>query len=347
VLQKVSEQSGFLTVKKVYAFWNQGNQRTSVSYESQDGLLAGLVVDIPDETIFKANISAIAAALHEEYTFSRKSEVLGLLLPQTEQEKLRYYERSLSELTAAVAKLGEVSTQQIERQADFLQKKSAEMDAELFERTATLRQDYETKASTLVKERADCEKEKAALDLQKSTDARRKLKDDLKTLIGEDFTIKDKTLDQRENIKKACLTAICFGALLALCGLGRLLFAATFDWRYVILFWAGLVIGGSTLIYFLRFDNHWFSSLASNEFNTRKLKIDVLRASWIAEMLLEWTEDRENPFPEQLLTSFSEGLFREDGYRRKDHHPATDAISLLRKVTSLKLSKDGVEVCKK
>jgi hypothetical protein len=66
----------------------------------------------------------------------------------------------------------------------------------------------------------------------------------------------------------------------------------------------------STAIFYIRWNDLWFKAHANADFENRKFYVDVVRASWIAELLFEWKEKKEVPFPEQLITSYPTGLFQ-------------------------------------
>ena len=73
--------------------------------------------------------------------------------------------------------------------------------------------------------------------------------------------------------------------------------------------------------------------------------MDVIRASWVAEMLIEWNEEQDKekkPFP---LSSFTQGLFRGVGWSEyTDHHPMGGVAKLFSRFEKLKVAKDGLEL---
>jgi len=348
-LEDLAERGGYVNVRTVKSTLpsNNPNQKILFTYETTDDIFAKLTFDTGDEALFRSEVLNVANAISKHFNVTRKAELISQHLPQAEQEKLRYYERALSDLTAAVAKLGDVTTQQIERQASFLQEKSAELDKQASERADKLQKDFESRLEQLAKDREALEKEKQQLDVRRNTAVRRSLVADMRNQIGTKFNVTPETVKRRLPIQLAAITAMIAGAALMAFSMAKLFSLTSFDWRYMATFWSGLALAGTTLIYYLRWNNHWFAQLAQNEFNTRKMDIDVLRASWVAEMLMEWKEEKDKPFPAELLTSVTEGLFRGvDGFQG-DHHPVGDASRLIASISKLKVTKDGVEVSKK
>ena len=71
-------------------------------------------------------------------------------------------------------------------------------------------------------------------------------------------------------------------------------------------------------------------------------------ASWIAELLFEWKDKKEVPFPDQLITSYTTGLFQNADIVKTTKHPFDDLKSLAGSVSEIKFSKkDGISLKKK
>lgn len=348
-LADMGERSAYLNVRMIRTWipFNTPNQKVQFTYESSDGIYANVSLEVQDPQTAKDQFPKTAGLIHQHFNITRKAELIGQELPRLEQDKLRYYERALSDLTAAIAKLGEVTTQQIERQAAFLQEKSAELDKQASERAAKMQKDFEDRLSDLAKERDALAKEKADLDIRRSTAARRSLLTDMRTQIGAKFNVTTETVTRRRPVHIAAITAMAVGAGLMGFSIWKLFRLPSFDWRYMSTFWSGLLLAGTTLIYYLRWNNHWFAQLARDEFNTHKMNIDVLRASWVAEMLIEWKEEKDRPFPTELLTAVTEGLFRGVEWTPGDHHPVSEVARMVNSVSKLKVTKDGLELSKK
>lgn len=54
----------------------------------------------------------------------------------------------------------------------------------------------------------------------------------------------------------------------------------------------------------------------------KRLDLDIDRASWLVEMVMEWKEQKGTEIPEELLTRLSRNLFIEDGPKEECLHPA-------------------------
>ena len=349
ILEDMQLRTAYISVRKIRTTLpdQHAHRRFTFEYETQDDIAATFAISCEEAGHFQKFVPDYAKIANSVFTFTRRAELIGANLPAAEREQLRYYERALSDLTAAVAKLGEVTTQQIERQATYLQEKSAQLDAQATARAEQQRKEYDAALAAVAADRASLVKEKADLDLRRSAAVRRALLTDMRKKIEEKFSISTETTERRGVIHTACLIAMTVGGTMMICGAAKLLLADKFDWRFTVMVWSGLVLGGSTLVYYLRWNNHWFSTLARDEFDSRKFNLDVIRASWVAEMILEWTEVKGKPFPSQLLSAFTQGLFHPTDWQSEDHHPADDLANAVASISKFTISKDGVDIERK
>ena len=90
------------------------------------------------------------------------------------------------------------------------------------------------------------------------------------------------------------------------------------------------------VVYYIRWNERWFSRHAEEEFKLKQLDLDVDRASWMVEMMVEWQEEKGSAIPPELIDRLSRNLFtasdtREDAPVR---HPAQDALSAILRVSN-------------
>jgi hypothetical protein len=98
-------------------------------------------------------------------------------------------------------------------------------------------------------------------------------------------------------------------------------------------------------IYFIRWQDRWSQIHADEEFRLKRLDLDVDRASWLVEVLLEWRGEDGREIPAELIDKLANGLFDPGRAHPSATHPVEDAIaSLLASPASLKLKLPGGEV---
>lgn len=62
--------------------------------------------------------------------------------------------------------------------------------------------------------------------------------------------------------------------------------------------------------WYLGWLNRWLQRIADAEFKLQQFRLDIERASWLAETVLEWKATSPEPFPELLAARLSTGLFQ-------------------------------------
>ncbi|WP_141233409.1 hypothetical protein [Lysobacter antibioticus] len=78
--------------------------------------------------------------------------------------------------------------------------------------------------------------------------------------------------------------------------------------------------------WYLRWLNRWLQRIADAEFRLQQFRLDIERASWLAETVLEWKSTSQEPFPELLASRLSAGLFQSSASETED--PRTPAAHL-------------------
>lgn len=82
-------------------------------------------------------------------------------------------------------------------------------------------------------------------------------------------------------------------------------------------------------IFYLRWLNHWFRQHADAEFRLKQFQLDIDRASWVVETVLEMKAGKE-VIPTALLKSLTRNLFEHEAAGTdEDIHPADELASAL------------------
>ena len=200
------------------------------------------------------------------------------------------------------------------------------------------------------KERALAQRES---DLEKAdnTHARRKLRQDLKSALKErhtKFALTTETEGKRRPIVWSFLTlmAVTLGASLLFGWLATQPTAqGTLPWFPSVRLALSVASFAATTVYFIRWQDRWSQIFADEEFKFKRLDLDVDRASWLVEVLLEWRGADGREIPSELIDKLANGLFESGRAYPSATHPVEDAIaSLLGSPSSLKLKLPGGEV---
>jgi hypothetical protein len=101
----------------------------------------------------------------------------------------------------------------------------------------------------------------------------------------------------------------------------------------------GTVTLFATLIYYLKWNDRWFREHAEGEFASKRYKSDMLRASWLAELVSERAQAKQPDLPPELLEAFTQNLFRGSTPLAEAEHPFEQLTSLIKHAKELKIGK--------
>jgi len=82
-------------------------------------------------------------------------------------------------------------------------------------------------------------------------------------------------------------------------------------------------------VFYIRWINQWFQQHAKEEFKLKRFDLDVDRASWIFEMVMEWQEEKGKEISPELISKLTNNLFVEEGQKNVQLHPADKLVSSL------------------
>jgi len=68
----------------------------------------------------------------------------------------------------------------------------------------------------------------------------------------------------------------------------------------------------TTAYFFIRWNNQWFQRHANEEFRLKRMELDIDRASWFVEMAFEWSDEKGEAIPVELVERLTHGLFSAD-----------------------------------
>jgi len=271
-------------------------------------------------------------------------------LPDGEKAALQTARTILLDFASQAANLSKLSAANTERMNEIIIKKTEELDKRYGEKHQALEDAHTTKAKNLEETKDAFAKEKARFDARENTVVRRDLLAKIERILGDQkkIQITQDTLQKRNPVHWICgiTMTVALGCIIAF---GYKTFEATTpNLHHIIPLSTATLLFVTTAIFYLRWNDLWFQEHANAEFENRKFYVDVVRASWIAELLFEWKDKKEVPFPDDLIRSYTTGLFEGNDIVKTTKHPYDDLKSLARSVSEIKFSKkDGISLVKK
>jgi hypothetical protein len=288
-------------------------------------------------------IIPISDALHKQFNLFRQQEVFESSLPTAEQNAIQTARTIVLDFAAQAAKLSQLSADNTEKMNQIIIEKTTALDQRYEKKNTDLDEAHRNRTKELNDEKEAFKRDKAQFDARENTVVRRDLLKQIERILGvqKKIEITPDTIKKRRPVHVICITAMALAFCLA-GAFGYKIFEDTVvDWHHIAPFSTGILLFVSTAIFYIRWNDLWFKEHANAEFENRKFYVDTVRASWIAELLFEWKEKKEVPFPDQLITSYTTGLFQSSDLVKTTKHPFDDIKSLAGNVSEIKFTKKG------
>ena len=203
----------------------------------------------------------------------------------------------------------------------------------------TLEQDHNRRRNELITREEELDKLRKDLDDRTARHARREQSRNLQQKIStrsEKFTLTRDT--QRKRLPVHCIFAGLLAVTATLIALSQFLPTSATDglalWLELIRLPIGTLGFVFTAIFYIRWTDHWFRQHADQEFRLQQLALDVDRAGYATEMLLEWQEDKDGEMPAVMVDRLTAGLFVDQTKTGQVQHPTEDITDKLLKAAS-------------
>ncbi|MBI5687854.1 MAG: hypothetical protein HZC54_22515 [Verrucomicrobia bacterium] len=318
----------------------------AISYYSSEKSPAYFQIRVDDSAPDFA--SQVADILHKHFNLCRHGELIASSLPENEQRIFQYAQVTISDFATQAAKLAQSAATQTEEFTRLLREKMTDLD----ERYQTKADDLESRYKAKEKELEQREQKHAELvkefDARSNTLVRRNLLAQYQKQIDDQrsWQASQATVAKRKIIHWICLPTLFLSAGWVACIVSKLMNTPQFDWHNLLSFTPGTLLFISTAVFYIKWNDHWFQEHAQAEFTNRKFAADMLRASWLAELVMEWESKKQTEFSPELINRLSMSLFEAPKMRYQSKHPFDQLHELFKTISRVKVSKDGVEVAK-
>lgn len=275
-------------------------------------------------------------------------------------------------LSELVVKLGEMHGQSIVDSRNFVEETTKLIEQTRTENELTFQAEVAEERGRLEASLAELSAKELDLNLRESRGVRRKLLDDIKTLAGEQkkFERSKETGSQERSITICAVGFMIFGVFLIIVSLmidngispNALLkdppaassFSAwipRFDTNLdpYLPFASGALLIASTGIFYLRHLRLAYLRSEDTDFTILQFHRDVLRMSWVTELVFEAKNNRSGnessslELPDVVLEQFTRSLFT-NTRELSTAHPIDDLQQLARKFKRFSIGQGGVEV---
>jgi hypothetical protein len=289
------------------------NSNLEVSRDSTGGVAVNL--NLPDA--FNQDQEAktrIAVAVNDVFGKYARSNIVDNLQPMLAE----FYQRRdetlarLEELQVSIFGAADEQRRKIE---DALDRERDRLERAYQEKQRQLEAEHAAGAEELARRQEELETRSKALEERDNTQTRRDLQKQLKKVLQErnaSFSLTRGTEGKMLPIKITCALLI-----VALAGVSAWAwYKTTQPLPTGEPYWFGMVRLGLTLaalawfvVFYVRWQNRWTEAYANEEFRLQRLDLDVDRASWLVEVLMEWRAAGGAEVPQELIARLANGLF--------------------------------------
>ncbi len=244
------------------------------------------------------------------------------------------YLRALDE---KLQQLSNVAIEQTERVTESLRTQALRNEDVLREHREKLEEEYARRHAELDKQREVLEERIKDVDLADAKTSRRRLREQLKQKLDElaaELKFTAQTNRDRFVLYGVLGLALFVGAFViieATLALRDPTVMESDGWIYLALR-AGLgsALFGGVLIYFIRWQSAWVRERTREELRLLRTSLDVERASWVVESLVEFKNEEIDQMPEALLAAVTRNLFADPGQSAEITTPIDDVAEILR-----------------
>ena len=327
------------------------NQNISLTYATSHDLWNTITLPIANN-----HTVPLLDAISNNFDLLRKHDITSKSIPEFFQKQISNYQNSNNELNACLSRLEILTSNQMEANSEHFnelqtrfdtryREKEEKLDTLINEKKETLDKNIELEKVELKSREDDLQTKIEAFNIKENKGVRRELLKEMRQAIDEhkEITLSVATVKKRKSVMWACLVAMLIGLCLVGLSIFNILTLKS-DYQYILMpFSSGIILFSTTFIYFLRWSNSWVNKHTEAEFKNMQFSQDILRASWLAELVFEVGKESETEVPPVLIEQFSKNLF-ENKIKEERHHPLDDLFKLTKSFKKVKVGKTGIEV---
>jgi hypothetical protein len=331
--------------------WANKHDR-QITYAGGDQIVADINIQNPESP---DDALAWLAVIEKAFAVTALPDlIVGAVVPEAQRQALQLQERTVTDLRGEVERLADFLAKMAREDAEHRRAETAKLDADHRERVDKLNAAHQQRIDDVEEKRRASEDalaereralaaEKSAFDTSEAKGMRRRLLTQLMEVLKESESLKlsDDTSKKRLMIHAFTLVLACVAALVAykmgiafLYGSGGV---AAGSWHFGLPMATGTVTLFGTLVYYLKWNDRWFREHAEGEFASKRYKSDMLRASWLAELVSERAQAGQPELPPEMMDSFTQNLFRGSAQLAEAEHPFEQVTGLIKRARKLEV----------
>ncbi len=275
----------------------------------------------------------IYEAITKHYELLGPEMAISESLPQFQQQQAALNDEAIRAMKATAASIAETLAKQAVENAKHLNEINSKSQDLLAQRERKLDEIHAKKLAEIEQRESEHAARVEEFNLLESRGVRRSLSDQFQEAIDDKFKVSRDTLWLRVPVHVACIAGMISGIALVTVFVMKVFQAEAFEPLLLLPVAGGTLLFGTTFVFYLRWCNQWFQQHAEYEFQKSRFAKDVIRASWIAELLFEAAGENNDgsvEVPEFLVEQFAKNLFDTPRTNQK-HHPIDDLYRYARR----------------
>ena len=305
-------------------------------------------ISSPEDPFDSAEMHRSLIAIQRQFGPMNRAAAIEQALGPAMAEFYRRREEGLSRLETLTQRLTRETHDYRMRLDGETAEHQRKLTASFDENNRALEAKYKERTAALEAHEQDLDKLRQELDDRSARHARREQSRALQEKISnrsKKFVLTPATRRKRLSVH------VIFGLLLCLSGgltIRSLLFPAMATegiplWLELGRLPLGVLGFALIAVFYIRWNDQWFRQHADQEFRLQQLALDVDRAGYATEMLLEWQEDKGGEMPAVMLDRLTAGLFTDQTTVARVRHPSEDATAaLVRAASSVRVEVPGI-----
>jgi hypothetical protein len=298
-----------------------------------------LVSDITFITRQDDDVFNVLTAIETNFEFIRRPDAIISALPDELRQRFSAESNATEVMRDQTARMAELLTrysgEALQRESELRQKLESEFTA----KREGLESDFEQRRASILEREEKAVKLESDLKLREHRGVRRETLEKIQASAGLKFSHSPATSGQGRFIHGAVIASFVLSICVftAVCNVlssaepsvsagDASLWESIHRLPIPVLYAPALtsiILLVSTVIFYLRWLRASHDNLARRDFETDRMQLDMMRASWIAELILEAHNPtgQKDPFniPESLVTQLSHRLFDNSKSNSSDH----------------------------
>ena len=328
----------------------RSDSNVKIEYATDDGIIGRFTLSLGDADRALRGIEALRA----QFNVTSYVDVVRTASPVVDQAAIQMRERSVADLQETMQKLADFLSNLSQREIEARRKLQDEsetslrgrldaLEKEYRERQAELNRNKEAQDTELAKQNKELQERISKFETRESKYVRRALENTIRTALAEteNVILSSGTTQKRWWVHIFAWLLLALSGTLAVSMGSKIFVSNQMEWRLFAPVSAGFLTFVLTMVYYLKWNDRWFREHADMEFWAKTYKADILRASWLAELITEWTKETREILPAELLAAYTRNLFSDTRRTPISEHPMDALTSFMKRATDVEFGKTG------